>query len=153
MTSSPALLGAAAALTWGLADALLTTLARQAGNVPTLLAVHGASLIVLLAAAVASGRAVDLTQWLAVAALGPVASLTYLAFYRALMLGPITIVSPIASANGALVILLAVMVLASVCPDCRQRDAPSCSGRSWSQSAAAADKLKTRTSGGCVGHW
>ncbi len=35
----------------------------------------------------------------------------YAGFYRALELGPIAIVSPIASANGAVVVLLAVLVL------------------------------------------
>jgi drug/metabolite transporter (DMT)-like permease len=46
-----------------------------------------------------------------VAALGPVGSGAYLAFYRALQLGPIAIVSPIASANGAVVVVLAVILL------------------------------------------
>jgi drug/metabolite transporter (DMT)-like permease len=50
-------------------------------------------------------------QVLALVALGPVAVAAYAGFYRALELGPIAIVSPIASANGAVVVLLAVLVL------------------------------------------
>jgi drug/metabolite transporter (DMT)-like permease len=50
-------------------------------------------------------------QLLALAGLGPVAVAAYGGFYKALELGPIAIVSPIASANGAVVVLLAVVVL------------------------------------------
>jgi drug/metabolite transporter (DMT)-like permease len=48
---------------------------------------------------------------LSAAALGPVAVVAYMSFYRALELGPIAIVSPIVSAFGAVVVLLALLVL------------------------------------------
>ena len=41
----------------------------------------------------------------------PSRSAAYGGFYKALELGPIAIVSPIASANGAMIVLLAVIVL------------------------------------------
>ena len=50
-------------------------------------------------------------HWAGVVVLSPVAGLAYLTFYKALGLGPIAIVSPIASANGVLVVGLAVLVL------------------------------------------
>jgi drug/metabolite transporter (DMT)-like permease len=50
-------------------------------------------------------------QLLALAALAPVAVTAYGGFYRALELGPIAIVSPIVSANGVVVVVLALLVL------------------------------------------
>lgn len=107
------MLGASAALCWGVVDVAIAWLARRAPFVSVAFVVQGASLAVLVGLAVALGDAPDLGagQWVAIAALGPVGTIAYLAFYRALQLGPIAIVSPIASANGAIVVVLAVVLL------------------------------------------
>lgn len=106
-------LGAGAATAWGFADILVTTYVRRTGFLRTLLVIQSCSLALLTALAVALADLPHLTasQWASVVALGPLAVLAYAGFYRALELGPISIVSPIASANGALLVLLAVLVL------------------------------------------
>jgi drug/metabolite transporter (DMT)-like permease len=111
--SSGVVLGASAALCWGVVDVAIALLARRAPFVSVALVVQGASVALLVGLAVALGDAPDLNagQWLAVASLGPIGVAAYLAFYRALQLGPIAIVSPIASANGAIVVVLAVVLL------------------------------------------
>lgn len=107
------MLGTSAALCWGVVDVAIALLARRAPFVTVAVVVQGASVVMLAALAVALGDVPELSggQWVAVAALGPVGTCAYLAFYRALQVGPIAIVSPIASANGAVVVVLAVILL------------------------------------------
>jgi drug/metabolite transporter (DMT)-like permease len=111
--SSGVVLGTSAALCWGVVDVAIALLARRAPFVTVTVAVQGASVVMLAALAVALGDRPELSggQWVAVAVLGPVGTGAYLVFYRALQLGPIAIVSPIASANGAVVVVLAVILL------------------------------------------
>ena len=111
--SSGVVLGTSAALCWGVVDVAIALLGRRAPFVTVTVVVQGASIVMLAALAVALGDFPELSggQWVAVAALGPVGTGAYLAFYRALQLGPIAIVSPIASANGAVVVVLAVILL------------------------------------------
>jgi drug/metabolite transporter (DMT)-like permease len=111
--SSGVVLGTSAALCWGVVDVAIALLARRAPFVTVAVVVQGASVVMLAALAVALGDVPELSggQWVAVAALGPVGTGAYLAFYRALQLGPLAIVSPIASANGAVVVVLAVILL------------------------------------------
>jgi drug/metabolite transporter (DMT)-like permease len=111
--SSGVVLGTSAALCWGVVDVAIALLARRAPFVTVAVVVQGASVVMLAALAVALGDVPELSggQWVAVAALGPVGTCAYLAFYRALQVGPIAIVSPIASANGAVVVVLAVILL------------------------------------------
>jgi drug/metabolite transporter (DMT)-like permease len=71
----------------------------------------GVALLVIIALALEDLPGPSTVQLLALAALAPVAVAAYGGFYRALELGPIAIVSPIASANGAVVVLLAVVIL------------------------------------------
>jgi drug/metabolite transporter (DMT)-like permease len=106
-------LGTLAAVAWGVADVLITYASRRGGFFRTLLLsqVFGVALLVVVALALADLPGPSTTQILALVALGPVAVVAYGGFYRALELGPIAIVSPIASANGAIVVLLAVLVL------------------------------------------
>jgi len=113
VTGSGAALGIGAALAWGLVDVGVVLLSRRASALNVTLAVHGSGLVLLLLLAVVVREPLTLTagQWAAVVALGPVAGLAYWAFYRALGLGPVAVVSPILSANGAVVVLLAVIVL------------------------------------------
>jgi drug/metabolite transporter (DMT)-like permease len=106
-------LGTLAAVAWGLADVLVTYLSRRGGFVRTLLLTHafGVALLVVVALALDYVPAPSAGQLLVLGALGPVAVVAYAGFYKALELGPIAIVSPIVSANGAIVVLLAVLVL------------------------------------------
>jgi drug/metabolite transporter (DMT)-like permease len=106
-------LGAAAALAWGVADVIVTFYARRLGYLRALVVIHGLSLIplALLALVVDPPEAVTAGSLLSAAALGPVAVVAYMGFYKALELGPISIVSPIVSAFGAVVVLLALLVL------------------------------------------
>jgi drug/metabolite transporter (DMT)-like permease len=106
-------LGTLSAVAWGLADVFVTYLSRRGGFFRTLLLsqVSGVALLVVVALALDDLPGPSTAQLLALAALGPVAVAAYAGFYRALELGPIAIVSPIASANGAVVVLLAVLVL------------------------------------------
>jgi drug/metabolite transporter (DMT)-like permease len=106
-------LGTLSAIAWGLADVLVTYLSRRGGFFKTLLLsqIFGLALLVVVALALDDLPGPAVAQLLALVALGPVAVAAYAGFYRALELGPIAIVSPIASANGAVVVLLAVLVL------------------------------------------
>jgi drug/metabolite transporter (DMT)-like permease len=106
-------LGTISAIAWGFADVLVTYLSRRGGFFRTLLftQVAGAAVLVVLAISLDELPAPSTIQLLALAGLAPVAALAYGGFYRALELGPIAIVSPIASSNGAVVVLLAVIVL------------------------------------------
>jgi len=106
-------LGTLSAVTWGLADVLVTYVSRRGGFFKTLLLsqIFGLALLVVVALALDDLPGPSTAQLLALVALGPVAVAAYAGFYRALELGPIAIVSPIASANGAVVVLLAVLVL------------------------------------------
>ena len=106
-------LGTLSAITWGFADVLVTYMSRRGGFFKTLLLsqIFGLALLVVVALALDDLPGPSTAQLLALVALGPVAVAAYAGFYRALELGPIAIVSPIASANGAVVVLLAVLVL------------------------------------------
>ena len=106
-------LGAAAALAWGFADVIVTFYARRIGYLRALVVIHGLSLVplALLALVVEPPESVTTGSLVSAAALGPVAVVAYMGFYKALELGPISIVSPIVSAFGAVVVLLALLVL------------------------------------------
>jgi drug/metabolite transporter (DMT)-like permease len=106
-------LGTLAAIAWGFADVLVTYLSRRGGFFRTLLftQIFGVALLLVVALAVGDLPGPSTWQLLLLAGLAPVAVAAYGGFYKALELGPIAIVSPIASANGAVVVLLAVLVL------------------------------------------
>jgi uncharacterized membrane protein len=106
-------LGTIAAIAWGFADVLVTYLSRRGGFFRTLVFTQavGVALLAIVALALDGLPGAFTVQLLALAGLAPVAVAAYGGFYKALELGPIAIVSPIASANGAVVVLLAVIVL------------------------------------------
>ena len=106
-------LGLAAALSWGLADYFATLASRRAGTLRVVLGFHFLATAGLAAAAGATGALSDvslgdLPPFVAIGALGWA---SYLAFYRALAIGPISIVSPIVSGYAAVTLVLAVLVL------------------------------------------
>lgn len=92
---------------------IITLYARRLGYLRALVVIHGLSLIPLglLAFVVAPPESVTFEGLAEAAALGPIAVIAYMGFYRGLELGPISIVSPIVSAFGAVVVLLALLVL------------------------------------------
>jgi drug/metabolite transporter (DMT)-like permease len=111
--SDGVVLGTLTAISWGVADVLVTYVSRRAGFLRTVLLsqAFGVALLLVVALALDDLPAVSTAQLLALVGLGPVAVAAYAGFYRALELGPIAIVSPVVSANGAIVVVLAVFVL------------------------------------------
>jgi drug/metabolite transporter (DMT)-like permease len=91
----------------------VTYLSRRGGFFRVLLLTHvgGVALLALVALALDDVPGPSAAQAAALAGLGVVGLAAYAGFYRALELGPIAIVSPIASSNGSIVVLLAVLVL------------------------------------------
>lgn len=107
------LLGLTAALSWGLADYFAAVASRRAGAFRVVLGFHLVAMILLGLLLVATGDGLgdvsggDLA-WLAF--VGLFGGVSYLAFYRALAIGPISIVSPIVSAYAAVTVVCAVLI-------------------------------------------
>lgn len=107
------LLGLTAALSWGLADYFGAMASRRTGSFRVVLGFHLAAMLLLSALVAAKGEGLsdvsggDLA-WLAF--VGVLGGLSYLAFYRALAIGPISIVSPIVSAYAAVTVVCAVLI-------------------------------------------
>jgi drug/metabolite transporter (DMT)-like permease len=106
-------LGLTAALSWGLADYFAAMSSRQTGALRVVLGFHLIATALLAVAVFASEDGVsgidgpDLVWFVLIGALG---WLSYLAFYRALAIGPISIVSPIVSAYAAVTVICAVLI-------------------------------------------
>jgi drug/metabolite transporter (DMT)-like permease len=105
-------LGTLSAIAWGSTDIFVTYVSRRIGFFRTVLLSQflGVCLLVVIAIAIDLPRA-SIGQLLALVAVAPLAVVAYGGFYRALELGPIAIVSPIISANGVVVVVLALLVL------------------------------------------
>jgi drug/metabolite transporter (DMT)-like permease len=107
------LLGLTAALSWGLADYFAALASRRTGSFRVVLGFHLAAMVLLTALLLATGEGVadvsggDLA-WFAF--LGVLGGVSYLAFYQALAIGPISIVSPIVSAYAAVTVVCAVVI-------------------------------------------
>jgi drug/metabolite transporter (DMT)-like permease len=107
------LFGLTAALSWGLADYFAAITSRQTGSFRVVLGFHLAAMVLLAGLLVVTGEGLsdvsagDLA-WLAF--VGLLGGLSYLAFYRALAIGPISIVSPIVSAYAAVTVVCAVLI-------------------------------------------
>ena len=112
MFSGGVFYGLGAALGWGLADFMVAVIARRIGSFVTLVLAQSAS-VLFFTALLASG-VVRLPGWhpglLALPAIGILGALSYTAFYRALQLGPIALVSPIVAGYAAVVIALSLTV-------------------------------------------
>jgi drug/metabolite transporter (DMT)-like permease len=106
-------LGLGAALSWGLADYVAALSSRRAGALRVVLGFHLVATALLAIAVFGSGDGIsdvsggDLAWFAFVGALG---WLSYIAFYRALAIGPISIVSPIVSAYAAVTVICAVLI-------------------------------------------
>jgi drug/metabolite transporter (DMT)-like permease len=105
--------GLAAALCWGLADYNAAMASRAIGSFRVVLGFHIIATAILAVVVVATGAldgisGGDVLELLWVGALG---ALSYQTFYKALEIGPISIVSPIVSAYAAVSVVLSVIVL------------------------------------------
>lgn len=107
------LLGLTAALSWGLADYFAAVASRRGGAFRVVLGFHLLAMVLLGLLLVVTGESLggvsrgDLA-WFAF--LGLLGGFSYLAFYRALAIGPISIVSPIVSAYAAVTVVCAVLI-------------------------------------------
>jgi drug/metabolite transporter (DMT)-like permease len=106
-------LGLAAAVSWGFSDYCATLASRRTGALRVVLGFHVISIAILAIAVAATGALDDVTveQMLVFLGLGFAGWFSYLAFYRALTIGPISIVSPIVSGYAAVAVILAVVIL------------------------------------------
>jgi drug/metabolite transporter (DMT)-like permease len=104
-------LGLGAALCWGLADYFAAIASRSIGALRVVLGFHLVALVPLGGLVLATdGLAhVDATQVWVLAGVGAVGWLSYLAFYGALAIGPISVLSPIVSGYAAVTAVLAVL--------------------------------------------
>ena len=106
------ILGLAAAVGWGCSDLLAAIAARRMGSRATVLVAQIVGLLVLGALwLLTSPRDVPARDVLLLVGSGCFAGVAYLALYRGLELGPVALVSPIASAFASVTVLLAVVVL------------------------------------------
>jgi drug/metabolite transporter (DMT)-like permease len=105
-------LGLGAALSWGLADYFAAVASRSVGALRVVLGFHLAALIPLAVLVLATdGLAhVDGSQVAVFVGIGAVGWVSYLAFYGALAIGPISVLSPIISGYAAVTVLLAVLL-------------------------------------------
>ncbi len=106
-------LGLGAALFWGLADYSAAIASRRVGTLPVVLGFHLLATALLAIAVVSTGALSDVT-WghvLAFVGIGVLGAASYLTFYRALSIGPISIVSPVVSGYAAVTVILAVIIL------------------------------------------
>jgi drug/metabolite transporter (DMT)-like permease len=106
-------LGLTAALSWGLADYFAAVASRRAGSFRVVLGFHLVAVALLALLLVLTGETLsDLSSgdlaWFVF--LGGLGALSYLCFYRALAIGPISIVSPIVSAYAAATVVCAVVI-------------------------------------------
>jgi len=106
-------LGLTAALSWGLADYFAALASRQTGALRVVLGFHLTAMVLLTILLVASGGRLSEVSGEDVAwfvFLGALGCLSYIAFYEALAIGPISIVSPIVSAYAAVTVGCAVLI-------------------------------------------
>jgi drug/metabolite transporter (DMT)-like permease len=106
-------LGLMAALSWGFSDYFSTLASRRTGALRAVLGFHIVSTVGLAIAVWATGALAGLTleQGIVLFLLGIVGWAFYLSFYKALEIGPISIVSPIVSGYGVVMVILAVLLL------------------------------------------
>ncbi len=105
--------GLVAPLGWGLADFGGAVISRRIGSVPTVVISQASGAVVMAVVLVLGGQGVDaLTPNLGWVLLGGiVAAAAYASHYRALQLGPVSVVSPIGAAYALVGVALAVVLL------------------------------------------
>lgn len=106
------LYGLAAAVAWGFTDVTGALSGRRFGSLAVLVATSLTGLVLLTALAFLTGTALAMSPGtvLEAAACGVIANIAYLAFFTALRMGPISVVSPTVAAYGGLTVVLAVLL-------------------------------------------
>lgn len=107
------ILGLFASLGWGVTDLAGALAGRRIGSLRTTAIADVASLVILGALFVATGSTLPGDPAVALLSLGVgcLAGIAYLAFYTALQLGPLSVVSPVMSVYGGLTVVLSVLLL------------------------------------------
>ena len=103
----------AAALSWGLADFMGAVSTRRVGLLLTMCTSQVVTLVVLGIAGASiggSGLHLPVSDVAALMLSGILGAASYAGFYRALQLGPVSLVSPIFSAYAVITVLLAVLL-------------------------------------------
>lgn len=105
--------GLGAAISWGLADYFAAVASREIGALRVVLGFHLAAMVPLTVLVLTSGSLAHVTavQLLLFVLVGAIGWVSYLAFYAALAIGPISVLSPIVSGYAAITVLLAVAIL------------------------------------------
>jgi drug/metabolite transporter (DMT)-like permease len=105
-------LGLGAALSWGLADYFAAVASRRVGALRVVLFMHVAAMVPLTVVVLATDglAGVSLAELGVLFGCGVVGWLSYLAFYGALAIGPISVLSPIISGYAAVTVLFAVVL-------------------------------------------
>jgi len=105
--------GLIAALGWGLADFLGALASRRLGSLPAVIVGQALSAVVITVVLIGSGNGLTTLAglWWLVVINGVVAMVAYAMHYRALELGPVSVVSPIGAAYAVVGVLLAIVVL------------------------------------------
>ena len=108
------LFGLVTALCWGLADFAVTIVSRRLTAFQTTVGMHigaviYAGILVIVTAALGDFPVSELWPFVLIGLLGCAG---YLAFFKALNIGPLSIVSPIVSGYAVITVILAVVVLA-----------------------------------------
>lgn len=107
------LFGLGAAVTWGCADYVAASAGRRIGSARVVLGFHVVATVLLALLVLGSGSladvsAADLAFFVLVGAIGWG---SYACFYRALEIGPISVLSPIVSGYAIVTLLLAIILL------------------------------------------
>lgn len=107
------LFGLGAAITWGCADYVAASAGRRVGSIRVVFGFHLVATAILALLVVMSGSLADVaaTDLPFFALIGAIGWGSYVCFYRALAIGPISILSPIVSGYAAVTVLLAVIFL------------------------------------------
>jgi drug/metabolite transporter (DMT)-like permease len=110
------LLGLGAALSWGLADYFAALASRGIGALRVVLGFHLFALIPLTALVLVTDGLAKVTghEIVFYVLIGAVGWVSYLAFYGALAIGPISVLSPIVSGYAAVTVLFAVLFAGDV---------------------------------------
>jgi drug/metabolite transporter (DMT)-like permease len=105
-------LGLVAALCWGLVDVSAAYGGRRLGSIHVAAIVQLTSLIAVLALCVARTTGLPATPADTLVAIvsGMIAAAAYIAFFTALRIGPVSVVSPVVAAYGGLTVVRAVLI-------------------------------------------
>jgi drug/metabolite transporter (DMT)-like permease len=106
-------LGLGAALAWGLADYFAAVSSREIGALRVVLYMHLFAIVPLGIAVLATGglSGITLGRLAVLFGMGAVGWLSYITFYGALEIGPISVLSPVISGYAAVTVLFAVVIL------------------------------------------